>query len=246
MIVAAAADGIGRIRLDAPERHNALTQGAMRDLSALLDRWADDGVKALSLTGTGRSFCAGASLDELDSADWADNPLTALCDRLQDFPAPTLALLNGGVYGGGVELAAACDMRIGVDGMRAFVPAAELGIHYSPEGMARVRRIIGPQATRRLFLLAERFDDAALAATGFVDRLVSQADLDRAGEDWLAHAVTLAPLAVRGMKESLNALDRGVDDPDAPARIRAAFSSEDHAEARAARREKRPPRFTGR
>jgi enoyl-CoA hydratase/carnithine racemase len=90
---------------------------------------------ALVLTGRGRSFCAGAALGEIAGADWTDNPLTRVCDALEAFPAPTVAGLNGGVYGGGVELALACDFRVGVQGMRVFVPPARLGIHYEPAGI---------------------------------------------------------------------------------------------------------------
>ena len=132
---------------------------------ALLAAWAArDDLRALVLTGRGRSFCAGAALGDVGGADWTDNPLTRLCDALEAFPLPTVAGLNGGVYGGGVELALACDFRVGVTGMRAFVPPARLGIHYEPAGIARAIDRLGSQAARRLFLLAETFDAEALHA----------------------------------------------------------------------------------
>ena len=112
-------------------------------------------------------------------ADWSDNPLTRLCDALEAFPVPTVAGLNGGAYGGGVELALACDFRIGVTGMRAFAPPARLGIHYEPAGIARVIDRLGSQAARRMFLLAETFDAPALLAAGFLDRLVEPEELPR-------------------------------------------------------------------
>jgi enoyl-CoA hydratase/carnithine racemase len=238
---------IGRITLDAPATHNALDQAAMRALTGLRDDWAARDLRALVLTGRGRSFCAGAALGDVDAADWTENPLTRLCDRLEDFPAVTVAALNGGVYGGGVELALACDFRIGVTGMRAFVPPARIGIHYEPAGIRRVVDRLGSQTTRRMFLLAETFGDAALLAAGFLDHLVSPEALEAKSLEIAETTATLAPLAVRGMKRTIVELSRGTLDTEAArARIAACFASADHAEGLAAQREKRPPVFRGR
>ena len=129
---------VARITLDNPAAHNALDQAAMREITACLGDWAArDDLRVLVLTGRGRSFCAGAALGDVAGADWSVNPLTALCDAVDAFPVPVVAGLNGGAYGGGMELALACDLRVGVAGMRAFAPPARLGIHYEPAGIAR-------------------------------------------------------------------------------------------------------------
>ena len=100
---------------------------------------------------------------------------------MESFPAPTICALNGGVYGGGVDLAMACDFRIGVQGMKMFVPPARLGIHYDPAGIARVVQRLGAQMARRVFLLAENFDDQALLDCGFLDYLVGAGGSGRQG-----------------------------------------------------------------
>jgi enoyl-CoA hydratase/carnithine racemase len=246
MIEGSVDGAVGRIVLNRPEAHNALDQAAMRALTALLADWADRGLRAVVLTGRGRSFCAGAALGEVGAADWSENPLTALCDAVEDFPAPVVAALNGGVYGGGVELALACDFRIGVRGMRAFVPPARLGIHYEPRGIARAVDRLGSQAARRLFLLAETFGDEALLALGFLDRLVEPGPLEAAADEMAATLAGHAPLAVRGMKRTIVELGRGALDLDAArARVAACWTSGDHAEGLAAQREKRAPTFRG-
>jgi enoyl-CoA hydratase/carnithine racemase len=246
MIEATVEGMVGRIVLNRPEAHNALDQAAMRDLSAVFAGWAGAGLRAVVLTGTGRSFCAGAALDEVGTADWSENPLTALCDAVEDFPAPVVAALNGGVYGGGVELALACDFRIGVEGMRAFVPPARLGIHYEPRGIARAVDRLGSQAARRLFLLAETFGDADLARVGFLDRLVAADRLEGEAAAMAGTLAGLAPLAVQGMKRTIVELGRGtLDVAMARARVAACWASADHAEGLAAQREKRPPVFRG-
>ena len=247
MIAAAREGAVARITLDRPEAHNALDRAAMAELTGVLDDWAgQDELRVLVLTGRGRSFCAGAALGEV-GADWTDNPLTRLCDVLEAFPVPTIAALNGGVYGGGVELALACDFRVGVAGMRAFVPPARLGIHYEPAGIARAIDRLGAQMARRMFLLAESFEAEALLAAGFLDHLVPAEELEAKATEMADTVAGLAPLAVRGMKRTILELCHGrLDARAARARIAACFASADHAEGLAAQRERRAPRFTGR
>lgn len=247
MIIGEIDGTIGRITLDRPEAHNALDQAAMRELRALLGDWTGRDLRAVVVTGRGKSFCAGASLGDVAGLDWSENPLTAACDALEAFPCPTIAALNGGVYGGGVELALACDFRVGVTGMRAFAPPARLGIHYEPAGIRRAIERLGAQAARRIFLLAETFDAGALMAMGFLDHLVPPEDLADKADALASAAAGLAPLAVRGMKRTILELSRcALDVEAARERVRACFASDDHAEGLAAQKEKRAPRFEGR
>lgn len=240
---------IGRLTLNRPEAHNALDTAGLQALQDRLEAWEkDETIRAVVLTGTGKSFCSGVSLGDVAGLDFAaDNPLTRLCDRLEAFPAPTIAALNGGVYGGGVELALACDFRIGVTGMRAFAPPARLGIHYEPAGINRAIQRLGAQMARRIFLLAESFEAPALLAGGFLDHLVEPKDLAGKTAELTDTLDRLAPLAVRGMKRTILELTRGALDTEAArARIAACFASADHAEGLAAQKERRAPSFTGR
>ena len=246
MIAAVRRGDIGYLTLNRPAAHNALTRDAMAEIVAQLNNWRGTGLRAIILTGSGKSFCAGASLDDVASSDWVENPLTAVCDAIEDFPAPVIAALNGGAYGGGVELALAADFRIGVAGMRACVPPAKLGIHYPPAGIARAIARLGSQTARRMFLLAESFDDSALLATGFLDALVAPEGLAERSAVMAEQIAGLAPLAVQGMKRTIVELERGtLDEAAARERIVAAFASQDHAEGLAAQRAKRKPIFTG-
>ena len=246
-MIKAALDGqIGRITLSRPDAHNALTKQAMGEMQAALEGWADSDIRAVIITGEGRSFCAGASLDELGDGDWDNNPLTPLCTTVERFKAPVIAALNGGVFGGGVDLALACDFRIGVTGMKMFVPPAKLGIHYEPEGIARAVQRLGAQMARRVFLLAEKFEAEALLAHGFLDDLVTPDTLENRATDMAQTLTALAPMAVQGMKKTiLEASQNRLDIAAAKARVRTCFASADHAEGLCAMREKRPPRFTG-
>lgn len=249
MIDAEITGPVGRITLNRPEAHNALDRTAMAEMTGVLESWWDHAdLRVLVVTGTGKSFCAGASLGDVAAGgnDWSDNPLTRLCNTLEEFPAPTIARLNGGAYGGGVELALACDFRVGITGMKAFAPPARLGIHYEPAGIRRAMDRVGAQMARRMFLLAERFEAEDLHAMGFLDFLMQTGELDEKVDELVGILSNLAPLAERGMKRTIVELSRGTLDAEAArARVAACFASADHAEGLKAQAEKRPPVFVG-
>jgi len=236
------------ITLDRPDKLNALTVADLEAFAAALGEvHAAPAVRVLVVTGAGaRAFSSGVSLGDVAGADWSDNPLTALCDGLEQFPLPTVCALNGGVWGGGAEIALACDFRIGVEGMVCAVPPARLGIHYEPGGIARAMRKLGAQAARRMFLAAEQFDDKTLLALGFVDRLVAPQALAAAADALADRLAGLAPLAVQGMKQTIVELaENRLDAAAAKARIAQAWASADLREGLAAMKEKRAPQFRG-
>lgn len=248
-------EGVARITLNRPARHNALELAEIDAAREAVEAAAAARPRALILTGAGeKTFCAGASLGDVGGAGGAafdgaagGNPLTLLCDALETFPAPTICALNGSCYGAGVEIALSCDFRVGGAGMKAFIPPARLGIHYEPSGIDRAVRRLGAQIARRLFLLVETMDAEALERVGFLDRLVEKAEV-AATADALADTVAgYAPMAVQGMKRTIDELSRGaLDEPAARARIAACWGSEDLKEGLAAMKEKRPPAFRGR
>lgn len=238
----------GRIVLNRPEAHNALDRAGIEALDRVLSAWeAKSDLRVVILTGRGRSFCAGAALGEVAEGGFAEgSPLSGLFDRLEAFPVPVVAGLNGGAYGAGVDLALACDFRIGAAGMRAFVPPARLGIHYEAAGLARAIDRLGSQMARRMFLRAETFGAETLLAAGFLDELVAPELLEGRVESVAAEIASLAPLAVRGMKRTIGDIVAGtLDENTARERVAACFASRDHAEGLAAQREKRPARFVG-
>src|SRR6202012_451643 len=91
---------------------------------------------------------------------------------------PSIAALQGGVFGGAADLALACDFRIGVEGIDLMVPAARLGIPYYPSGVKRFVTRLGISAAKRILLSCEKFDSRALLEAGFLDVIVLKEDLD--------------------------------------------------------------------
>jgi enoyl-CoA hydratase/carnithine racemase len=130
--------------------------------------------------------------------------------------------------------------------MKMFVPAINIGVHYDAAGIARYVQKLGSQATRRVFLLAEKFDDEGLLDIGFLDYLVAPDELSGRVETLTDTINGAAPLAVQGMKRTILEISRGTLDTAAAAqRTAKCFASDDHREGLAALSRKRKPRFKG-
>ena len=246
------AEGRATIRLNRPRHHNRLEPddlAVLRESFTRIER--EPSVRVLVLTGTGASFCSGFHLGAFDDSDSAavDGPhlFERTVDALEALPVPTICRLNGGVYGGATDLALACDFRVGVDTLTLRMPAARLGLHYYPSGLRRYVSRLGLATAKRLFLLADEVRAAELLALGYLDRMVPLAQLDAAVAAIADALAAGAPLALRGMKTSLNEIARGEFDLERlRARQAVCAASDDLREGRAAFAAKRPARFTGR
>jgi enoyl-CoA hydratase len=235
------------LTLDNPGQHNRLAVDDMKDLrSCLQDLDQNKDLRALILTGSGKSFCSGADLSGLGKYDFGDNPLGNLTMQLENMRVPTICALNGGVYGGGADIALSCDFRIGIRGMNCFIPPAKLGIHYQLDGLKRAVSRIGLGPSKRLFLANEKLDDQGLLNAGFLDYLVDADELSAAVKKLAEDLANLAPLSLQGMKASLNEIARGEVDPEiVKARQLVCLQSADFIEGKAALAEKRKPVFYG-
>lgn len=248
-ILVAREASVVRITLDRPERHNALDASDVSSLNEALNACADDAsARVLVLTGSGhRTFCSGASLRQMESGEISGSLFDTLTDRLASLPIPTVARLNGSVYGGGAELALCCDFRVGVRGSSMRVPAAELGVCYPPGGLRRYVTRLGLGVASRILLAAEEMDADEMLRAGFLTHVVDRADLDNAVDGLVERLAGLAPVAVRNMKALMLAIATGALDPDeAERRVSECAGSEDLKEGLRAWREERAPQFKGR
>ena len=243
---------IATIRLRRPQVANRIELSDLDVLRAQLEQLAlRPEVLVLRVVGDGRHFCSGFNIAAIDgdaaAAAAAGVGFEALAQALEDARPITIAAIHGGVYGGGTDLALACDFRIGVQGMQLRMPAARLGLHYYASGLQRFVSRLGLAAAKRLFLLAETLAADELLRIGYLDTLVPPERLDAEVDTLAATLAGHAPLALRGMKQSLNEIARGASDP---ARLRereaACAASADLREGLAAFAAKREPQFTGR
>ena len=245
-------DGRATITLNRPAHHNRLHVDDLLALQQHLQALqADPAVRLLVITGTGRSFSSGFHLGDFDSQPARPGAGPRLfeetVDALEALAVPTVCRFNGSVFGGATDLALACDFRVGVAGMVLRMPAARLGLHYYPSGLQRYVSRLGLATAKRLFLLAETVGADELLSLGYLDRLVPPEQLDSTVQALADALAAGAPLALRGMKQSLDEIARGAFDLAAVrAREARCAASADLQEGRAAIAEKRPPRFTGR
>jgi methylglutaconyl-CoA hydratase len=247
------ADGVVRLTLSRPAIHNAFDDRQIAELTAAFgDLAGDDTVRAIVLTGAGRSFSAGADLEWMkrtatygaaeNEADAA--VLAGTLGKLNFMPKPTVALVQGGAYGGGVGLVAACDIAIATEDAIFSLSEVKLGIIpsvISPYVVAA----IGARAARRYFLTAERFGAREAHRIGLVHEVVPVDDLAAAGERMVSHLLNAGPEAARKAKRLIADVAGRPVDADLMAetarRIADARSSPEGQEGIAAFLERRKP-----
>ena len=243
------------VTLNRPDARNALSRAMneqLTDLATELDQ--DDGVRAVVITGSGdKSFSAGADLKERRglSPDEAGRYVTVISVAITawaDMRKPTICGLNGSAYGGGLELALACDFRILVEGAELALTEVKLGIMPGGGGTQRLPRLIGEARAKEMILLGRRIGAARALEIGLVHQVVPRAGLDAAVQAMLAELATCAPLSVRSAKV---AIERGYGKPMSEALdierdcYDVTLFSEDRNEGLAAFAEGRPPKYEG-
>ena len=240
------------IRLNRPEHLNRLQA---EDLDVLLDLFdrieADSAIRVLVLTGTGRAFSAGYDLNSVAERaasaaeeNSAGSAFEVVVNRLEDLAVPTICRLNGGVYGGSTDLALACDFRIGVDTCEMFMPAARLGLHYYKSGIARYVSRLGADNAKKLFLTAEKISAPEMLRIGYLTAMVPPESLDEEVDRLATLLAGNAPVAMAGMKRTINEIARGkLDEAAADQRARDSMRGAEIKEGVRAFAEKRPPKF---
>lgn len=237
---------IAAIYLNRPSRRNCLSNSDIDVFEQHLKRIENDvTIRVLVLRAHGPSFCAGYDLQELQSAATDGTPrFDTFVDRLAEIRVPTIGALSGGVYGGGADLAVACDFKIGTPETAFMMSAGRIGVHYYYGGLERFVRHLGLSTAKRLFLLGGKLDSNEMLRLGILDEIVPPQELQGCVAA-LAHALAAnAPHAIQGMKHALNHIALGDADARAiDAAWQASLSSDDLSEGLAALQEKREPRF---
>lgn len=249
---------IATIRISNPAKYNAMTlsmwQALPRELQALD---ADPAVRVVVLEGDGgKAFVSGADISELED-HWSDARSQARFNQSIEeaylspirCSKPVVAKIRGICMGGGLGLAAACDMRICSSESRFRMPAARLGVGYTAIGVRRFMQVIGVQHTMDLFMSARIVSAPQALAMGFVAQVCEPEQLDAVVREWCDSVAVNAPLTLRALKLTVNDWLREpalhVSD-EIEAAIQHCFDSEDYREGARAFMEKRPARFEGR
>ena len=220
------ARGVAWVTIENAPKLNTLNRATMTALVAALERLAgDDSLRAAVLRGAGdRAFIGGADISEMAALDPASarDFITLVhrsCDVFRRLPVPVIACIQGWALGAGLEVAAACDLRIAANTARFGMPEVRVGIPSVVEA-ALLPGLIGWGRTRRLLLTGETIDAATALAWGLVEEVVPPAQLDAAVEKALSGILASGPRAIRLQKALIAdwetrpvgaAIQRGID-----------------------------------
>lgn len=244
---------IWHVRINAPERRNALGKAVVAGLHAAVERVATQKqVRAVILSGVGeKAFCAGADLKERRGMPEAEvrsfvAAMNAMMGAISTSPKVWIAAIQGACLGGGLELALCCDLRVAREGAIIGLPEARLGIIPGAGGTQRLPRLIGTARAKELILTGQRITPERALALGVVNRV---------GPDHLAEAEALAAEVAKCAPISLTQAKKAVDggwDLHLEAGLRweracydVTIPTQDRVEALEAFAEKRAPNFKG-
>jgi enoyl-CoA hydratase/carnithine racemase len=248
----------GWIVFDQPAKRNAINDAMWRGIAPAMQRFDEDPeVRCVVFRGAGTAaFSAGADISEFESTrsneeavGQYDDLLDRVLHAIQGSPKPSVAMIYGYCFGGGVEIALACDLRYCAASAQFSIPAAKLGLAYNVEGHKRLLETVGHAHAREMMFLGRRYKAEQAMAMGLVHQVLPDAELESFVAEVLRTLSENAPLSIANTKTILEEYAKSVGAPD-HARMRAAMErcarSDDYKEGRRAFMEKRKPNFKGR
>jgi enoyl-CoA hydratase/carnithine racemase len=249
------ADGLATVTLAHPEKRNAINLAMWQRLESVMRDLSDDrNVRCVVLRGAGAHFAAGGDLEEfqtlrttLDQALAYHEQVASALEAIQNCDHPTVAAIRGACIGGGLEIAAQCDIRICDQSARFGAPINKLGFSMYPGEMAGLQKLAGPAVLAEILLEARILDAGEAARKNLVSRVVAPERLEEEIAACVGRIMAGAPQVATWHKQWMRRLTH--DQPLCAAEKAAAFAfldTEDYREGLAAFLEKRPPRFTGR
>jgi enoyl-CoA hydratase/carnithine racemase len=258
--VIVARDGkIATVTLSNPSKKNALDLRILGELRRAFEELSTAEIRCVVLRGEGReAFCAGYDITAIPAGGSGEaqvllslNPFDDMIRAVESFPAPVIGMLNGFAFGGGLELAVACDIRVASDQAVFGMTPARLGIIYRPAGLMRFVHVIGLPATKELFYTARKVSARRAVDLRLVNRVCPPEELEQVTYEMAREISENAPLSIRGTKRILSLCMefRGLPQEQAAEAedlIRQCMESRDLVEGKKAFLSKRKPDFRGR
>ena len=200
----------GIITINRPEALNALNSAVLDDLRAVLDSVDQEAVRAIVITGAGdKSFVAGADIGEMSTLTKAEGEAFGkrgndVFRKIETFPIPVIAAINGYALGGGCELSMSCDIRICSDNAMFGQPEVGLGITPGFGGTQRLARLVGMGMAKQMIYTARNIKADEAFRIGLVTAVYTQEELLPAAEKMAGQIAMNAPIAVRACKKAVN------------------------------------------
>lgn len=246
-------NGIFCIRLNRPEAKNAISQGLLKELQSAVAELSKDLPSVLLFFGSGGAFSAGADLKERESMSGEE--VKAFLDKInqtflaiQNLPIPTIACIEGYAFGGGLELALACDLRYASTDSIVGLTETKLGIIPGAGGTQRLTQLVGQSKAKELIFRANRILAQQALAIGLVNAVFPKESFELDCKAIAKEISSSAPLAVIAAKQAINGLGVSVDKNSLDwERVcySKTLSTSDRQEALLAFKEKRKPNFLG-
>lgn len=234
---------VAELCLCAPERRNAIGSHEIDRVKAAI-KSIPDSCRLFIIRSEGPVFCAGANLKEITDGTMDGDDFQSMTNAIASLPMPSLAIVEGDVFGGGAELLFSCDFRLGVTGKHLKIPAAAVGLCYPVEGIKRMTQRLGSTMVRKLLLTTQAVNFEELAQQNAFDWLVEPSEMEAHSQALIASLTGLAPLSMVSMLAIIKSVEEDRFDRDAAQELADACSkSEDLSEGLLAMREKRAPLF---
>lgn len=209
----------GTLVLDRPEKLNPLSPAMLREIAAAARRFDADHpeVRVVVVSGRGAAFSAGADLTAFSATEGVSREDAdagrLMAEALEEMAAITIAKVHGWCVGGGLVLAAACDLRVAAADARFSIPEVDLGIPLAWGGIPRLVEQIGPAATKDLVITCRPFGADEALRLGLLNRTVAAGELDGAVDELAAEIAAKPRNAVRATKRHVNAVAAGIGQP---------------------------------
>ncbi len=205
-IKVARSDNYVTLSLNRAEKRNALNQALLNDLGeALASIENDKSIRALLLRAEGRVFCSGLDLAEVDRLEGEHNPanIQNVFQRLERFPVPTIAAVNGAALAGGLELALHCDLRIAGESAKLGMPLGKVGLMPPFDFTRKLIEVLGAPNTNLILFRGDAVSARDALAMGMVHAVVADADLEQTASTWTEGIAGNAPLSLRAIKATI-------------------------------------------
>ena len=252
-------DSVCTLTINRPEKRNSLTPNLLMEIDWVLKRLKKEKrTRCVVIRGSGeKAFSSGYDIsaigkikDDMMRDYTDDHPLIIASKAIENFPYPVIAMINGHAFGGGLELALTCDLRMAVDNALFGMPPAKLGVIYTYTGIRKFLNLIGLGYTKELFLTGRNIDAQRAEKIGLVNYVLPKSELENFTYKLASEISENAPLSMKTMKEMINAWQRNQlmsksDEEQVKEMILKVQESEDYKEGQRAFAEKRKPKFLG-